>query len=140
MGLYWMNSVTTQGFGVATYTDTVKNYGISGNYITSQADSYLGGSGMVMTAVIHNYRWRLSLAAGEARYDQWEQKLNTFPTIDIPTITVSSDFDGPNKDGKAYAKQFTGKYAHRILNGIGHNVPQEAPNAFADAIIAADKL
>ena len=90
--------------------------------------------------VIHNYRWRLSLAAGEAQYDQWEQKLNTFPAIDIPTITVSSDFDGPNKDGKAYAKQFTGKYAHRILDGIGHNVPQEAPQAFADAIIAADKL
>lgn len=87
--------------------------------------------------VIHNYRWRLSLAQGEAQYDDYEKKLNTFPPISLPTITVSSDFDGPNKDGKAYAKQFTGKYDHRIFDGIGHNVPQEAPKAFADAIIAA---
>jgi pimeloyl-ACP methyl ester carboxylesterase len=86
--------------------------------------------------VIHNYRWRLGLAKGEARYDDLERKLFAGPDITVPTITIGSDFDGPNIAGAAYAKKYTGRYAHRILRGIGHNVPQEAPRAFADAIVA----
>jgi pimeloyl-ACP methyl ester carboxylesterase len=85
--------------------------------------------------VIHNYRWRLSLAKGEPRYDSLEQKLFQRPVISVPTITIASDFDGPAADGKAYAGMFSGKYSHRILSGIGHNVPQEAPEAFARAIV-----
>jgi pimeloyl-ACP methyl ester carboxylesterase len=85
--------------------------------------------------VIHNYRWRLSLAQGEPQYDELERRLAAKPVITVPTITVSSDFDGPAKDGTAYRQQFTGRYSHRVLDGIGHNVPQEAPRQFADAII-----
>jgi pimeloyl-ACP methyl ester carboxylesterase len=85
--------------------------------------------------VIHNYRWRQSLAPGQPQYDELEQRLADKPAITVPTITVSSDFDGPAKDGKAYRQQFTGRYSHRVLDGIGHNVPQEAPRQFADAII-----
>jgi pimeloyl-ACP methyl ester carboxylesterase len=88
--------------------------------------------------VIHNYRWRLSLANGEAKYSDLEQKLFTAPTISVPTITISSDFDGVAADGKGYANKFTGRYDHRILNGIGHNVPQEDPQAFATAIVDVD--
>jgi pimeloyl-ACP methyl ester carboxylesterase len=88
--------------------------------------------------VIHNYRWRLSLAKGESQYDQLEKILSTRPKITVPTITISSDFDGAAIDGKAYINQFTGKYSHKILKGIGHNVPQEDPKAFADAIIEVD--
>jgi pimeloyl-ACP methyl ester carboxylesterase len=90
--------------------------------------------------VIHNYRWRLGLAEGEAQYDDLDRTLATSPPISVPTITIGSDFDGPNKDGAAYRKMFTGPYAHRVLDGIGHNVPQEAPQAFADAVIAADTM
>jgi pimeloyl-ACP methyl ester carboxylesterase len=89
--------------------------------------------------VIHNYRWRLSLAKGEPQYDQLEQKLFESPVIAVPAITIASDFDGPAADGASYAKRFSGKYSHRILKGIGHNVPQEAPQAFADAIVAVDR-
>jgi len=88
--------------------------------------------------VIHNYRWRLGLAKGEARYDNLEQKLFAGPVITVPTITMASDFDGPAADGLGYAKLFSGKYSHRILKGIGHNVPQEAPQAFAKAIVDVD--
>lgn len=88
--------------------------------------------------VIHNYRWRLSLAPGETRYDEVDRQLATTPHISVPTITIGSDFDGPNKDGATYRGMFTGPYSHRVLDGIGHNVPQEAPLAFADAIIAVD--
>lgn len=88
--------------------------------------------------VIHNYRWRLSLAKGETKYEELEKKLSTRPVITVPAITISSDFDGAAIDGKAYADQFTGKYSHKILNGIGHNVPQEDPKSFADAIIEVD--
>ncbi|HEY4108280.1 alpha/beta hydrolase [Puia sp.] len=90
--------------------------------------------------VIHNYRWRLSLAPGEAHYDALEEKLSSGPSIGVPTITIGSDFDGANADGKAYAHRFTGKYEHRVLNGIGHNVPQEAPEAFAKAVIDVDRF
>jgi pimeloyl-ACP methyl ester carboxylesterase len=88
--------------------------------------------------VIHNYRWRLGLAKGEAQYDELEQKLFKGPVIAVPAITVASDFDGPNKDGKAYAARYSGKHEHRVLDGVGHNVPQEAPEAFAKAVIDVD--
>jgi pimeloyl-ACP methyl ester carboxylesterase len=87
--------------------------------------------------VIHNYRWRQGLAAGEPRYDDLERRLAARPAITVPTITVSSDFDGPAKDGASYRQLFTGRYSHRVLDGIGHNVPQEAPQQFADAVIEA---
>jgi pimeloyl-ACP methyl ester carboxylesterase len=85
--------------------------------------------------VIHNYRWRLGLEAGEARYDDLERRLSQRPDISVPAITIASDFDGAAADGAAYARKYVGPYAHRILNGIGHNVPQEAPDVFANAII-----
>ncbi|MBF6170944.1 alpha/beta fold hydrolase [Nocardia blacklockiae] len=88
--------------------------------------------------VISNYRWRLSLAPGEPRYDAYEQQLATGPAITVPALTISSDFDGAAKDGKGYRDKFTGRYEHRVLDGIGHNVPQEAPHPFARAIIDAD--
>jgi pimeloyl-ACP methyl ester carboxylesterase len=90
--------------------------------------------------VIHNYRWRLGLAKGEAKYDHLEEQLFAGPAIGVPTITIASDFDGPAKSGTAYRSKYTGKYEHRILNGIGHNVPQEAPQAFAQAVVAVDAL
>jgi len=82
----------------------------------------------------------LSLADGERRYDALEAKLAHGPVIAVPTITIGSDFDGARADGVAYAKKFTGRYSHRTLPGIGHDVPQEAPKAFADAIVDADRL
>lgn len=87
--------------------------------------------------VIHNYRWRLSLAGGEPQYDSLETRLATGPAITVPAITIDGDSNGvaPATDGSAYAKRFTGKYAHRIVKGAGHNLPQEAPKAFADAVI-----
>jgi pimeloyl-ACP methyl ester carboxylesterase len=90
--------------------------------------------------VIHNYRWRLSLAPGEPQYDLYEQKLATAPAISVPAITIGSDFDRGTKDGISYRGKFTGKYAHRVFDGIGHNVPQEAPKPFTQAIIDADHL
>lgn len=90
--------------------------------------------------VIHNYRWRLNLAPGEPQYDDLERRLAARPTIGVPTITIGSDFDGPTKDGAAYRGQFTGRYAHRVLDGIGHDVPQEAPRQFADAVVDATRL
>ncbi|WP_410673866.1 alpha/beta fold hydrolase [Amycolatopsis sp. cmx-4-68] len=90
--------------------------------------------------VVHNYRWRLSLAPGEPQYEAYEQKLAAGPAITVPAITIASDFDGAAKDGKAYRAKYTGQYEHRILDGIGHNVPQEAPRPFAQAILDADRL
>ncbi len=86
--------------------------------------------------VIHNYRWRLGIEAGEPKYDEIEQKLAASPSISIPTITLEGDANGaPHPDSKDYAKKFTGKYAYRLVQGgIGHNLPQEAPEAFAQAI------
>ncbi len=89
--------------------------------------------------VIHNYRWRLSLAKGEPRYDDLEQKLFKGPVITVPAITIASDFDGPAADGSSYRKHFSGRYQHRIFKGIGHNVPQEAPQAFAAAVVAVNE-
>jgi pimeloyl-ACP methyl ester carboxylesterase len=88
-----------------------------------------------VSIVIHNYRWRLSLAKGEPRYDHLEQKLFAAPIIAVPTITIASDFDGPAADGTSYRDKFSGKYEHRVFKGIGHNVPQEAPQVFAQAVV-----
>jgi pimeloyl-ACP methyl ester carboxylesterase len=90
--------------------------------------------------VIHNYRWRLGLAQGEPRYDNAERALATNPKITVPSVTIGSDFDGPNKHGAPYRAMFTGPYSHVALDGIGHNVPQEAPAQFADAVRTADRL
>jgi pimeloyl-ACP methyl ester carboxylesterase len=90
--------------------------------------------------VIHNYRWRLGLAKGEAKYDSFENRLFQGPVITVPTITIASDFDGPAKSGAAYRNKFSGKYQHRILDGIGHNVPQEAPQSFAQAVVDVDRF
>ena len=87
--------------------------------------------------VIHNYRWRLGLAQGEARYDDLETRLAERPAIGVPTITLEGDANGaPHPDARAYAGKFSGKYSHRVIRGgIGHNLPQEAPQAFADAVL-----
>nr|WP_235717516.1 alpha/beta hydrolase [Mycolicibacterium goodii] len=89
--------------------------------------------------VVNNYRWRLSLAPGEPRYDADEKRLAAKPPITVPTITIGSDFDGAAKDGSSYRSLYTGPYEHRILNGIGHNVPQEAPDAFVTAVVDVDR-
>ncbi len=88
--------------------------------------------------VIHNYRWRLGLAKGDPKYDESRGEALRRPGHEVPTITIASDFDGAAANGTAYRSKFTGKYSHRILNGIGHNVPQEAPSAFADAVVTVD--
>lgn len=85
--------------------------------------------------VIHDYRWRLGLAKGDPQYDGLESKIGALPVITVPTITIASDFDGPNASGTAYRNKFSGKYSHRILTGIGHDVPQEDPQAFAQAVV-----
>lgn len=92
--------------------------------------------------VIHNYRWRLGLANGEAKYNDLEKRLAASPTITVPTITMEGDANGaPHPEPAAYAKFFTGKYQHRTISGgVGHNLPQEAPQAFAQAITDADKM
>jgi len=91
---------------------------------------------------IHNYRWRMGLAKGEARYDALEKKLASFPSINVPTITMEGDANGaPHPQPESYAKRFTGKYEHRLVTGgIGHDLPHEAPAAFVQAIIDADHL
>ncbi len=93
-----------------------------------------------VSIVIHNYRWRLSLVEGEPKYDDLEQRLAEGPVITVPTITLEGDANGaPHPDPTSYAKKFSGKYSHRVITGgIGHNLPQEAPQAFADAVVAVD--
>ena len=93
-----------------------------------------------VSIVIHNYRWRISLAPGEPKYDDLEKRLAAGPDIAVPTITLEGDANGaPHADPSAYASKFTGKYAHRLITGgIGHNLPQEAPQAFAQAIVDVD--
>jgi pimeloyl-ACP methyl ester carboxylesterase len=87
--------------------------------------------------VIHNYRWRQALAEGESKYDDLEKRLSEAPVITVPTITMEGDANGaPHPDPASYANMFSGKYSHRtITGGIGHNLPQEAPQAFAEAIV-----
>jgi pimeloyl-ACP methyl ester carboxylesterase len=95
-----------------------------------------------VAVVIHNYRWRLGLVQGESKFDAIEARLATAPTISVPTITMEGDANGaPHPEPAAYAKKFTGKYAHRTIDGgIGHNLPQEAPQAFADAVMDVARL
>ncbi len=90
--------------------------------------------------VIHNYRWRQGLVAGESKYDDLEQRLALGPLITVPTITLEGDANGaPHADGSAYANKFSGKYEHRVIRGgVGHNLPQEAPQAFSKAVIDVD--
>lgn len=117
--LIWKNASPTWSFDDATYDRSAAAF--------ANPDH--------VEIVIHNYRWRQSLAPGQPQFQELEDRLAAKPVITVPTITVSSDFDGPAKDGKAYRQQFTGKYSHRVLDGIGHNVPHEAPRQFADAVI-----
>ena len=90
--------------------------------------------------VIHNYRWRLGLAPGEPRYDELEQQLSTSPVISVPTITLEGDANGaPHPEPTAYAAKFTGKYMHHTISGgVGHNLPQEAPEPFVQAVMEVD--
>ena len=90
--------------------------------------------------VIHNYRWRLGLAEGESRYDEFEKHLAKSRTSKVPAITLEGDANGaPHPPEHSYAKKYAGKYIHKsIRGGIGHNLPQEAPKIFADAIIEID--
>ena len=92
--------------------------------------------------VIHNYRWRLGLAEGEPEYDELEQRLAEGPVIAVPTITLEGDANGaPHPEPDAYAAKFSGRYSHRTIEGgIGHNLPQEAPEAFADAVIEVGRM
>jgi pimeloyl-ACP methyl ester carboxylesterase len=91
--------------------------------------------------VIHNYRWRLALAQGDPGLDELEVKLAAAPQIGVPAITLEGDENGaPHLDPVSYAKKFSGKYVHRLVKGgIGHNLPQEAPGAFAQAVIDVSK-
>ena len=91
--------------------------------------------------MIHNSRWRLGLADGEPKYDDLEKRLAEGPVIAVPTITLEGDANGaPHPDASAYSKKFAGRYTHRTIEGgIGHNLPQEAPQAFTEAVIDVDK-
>jgi pimeloyl-ACP methyl ester carboxylesterase len=93
-----------------------------------------------VSIVIHNYRWRLGLADGDPQHDNLEQRLAGGPVITVPTITLEGDANGaPHPDPASYADKFTGKYTHRLIaGGIGHNLPQEAPQAFAGAVVEVD--
>ena len=93
-----------------------------------------------VSIVIHNYRWRLGLAEGEPKYDDLENRLAAGPDIAVPTITLEGDANGaPHPEASAYAKKFSGRYTHRVIEGgIGHNLPQEAPQAFAQAVVDVD--
>ena len=95
-----------------------------------------------VAVVIHNYRWRLGLAEGEPRFAAYEERLATLPAIGVPTVTLEGDANGaPHPDPAAYAVKFTGPYRHRLITGgIGHDLPQEAPKAFADAVLEAASL
>jgi pimeloyl-ACP methyl ester carboxylesterase len=94
-----------------------------------------------VSIVIHNYRWRLSVAEGEPQYDELEQRLAEGPGITTPTITLEGDANGaPHPESSAYRAKFTGKYEHRLITGgVGHNLPQEAPQAFAQAVVDVDR-
>jgi pimeloyl-ACP methyl ester carboxylesterase len=92
--------------------------------------------------VIHNYRWRIGSADGEPQYDDLEEKLAQGPVITVPTITLEGDANGaPHPEAHSYREKFTGPYAHHVLTGgVGHNPPQEAPRAFADAVVEVDRF
>ena len=87
--------------------------------------------------VIHNYRWRIGLGDGEAQYEELEKRLAESPVIAVPAITLEGDANGaPHPEPTAYTTKFVGPYSHRTIEGgIGHNLPQEAPAAFAEAVL-----
>jgi pimeloyl-ACP methyl ester carboxylesterase len=122
--LIWKNVSPTWHFDDATFDRTAASFD-NPDYVA---------------VVIHNYRWRLSVAKGERQYDELESRLAKGPVIAVPTITLDGDSDGvaPATDGSAYAGKFSGKRTHRIIKGVGHNLPQEAPQAFAEAIVEVD--
>jgi pimeloyl-ACP methyl ester carboxylesterase len=93
-----------------------------------------------VSIVIHNYRWRLGLAEGDPQYDDLEKRLAEGPDITVPALTLEGDANGaPHPDASSYAKKFSGRYAHRIIKGgVGHNLPQEAPQAFVQAVVDVD--
>jgi pimeloyl-ACP methyl ester carboxylesterase len=95
-----------------------------------------------VSIVIHNYRWRLGLALGEPQYEQQEHRLAELPVITVPTITLEGDANGaPHPDPSTYAAKFSGKYEHRsVSGGVGHNLPQEAPRPFVEAIVDVDRF
>jgi pimeloyl-ACP methyl ester carboxylesterase len=95
-----------------------------------------------VAVVVDNYRWRLGLADGERKYDDLDKRLATSPNITVPTITLEGDANGaPHPEASSYAKKFSGRYEHRLISGgIGHNLPQEAPAAFAKAVIDSDAM
>jgi pimeloyl-ACP methyl ester carboxylesterase len=90
--------------------------------------------------VMHDYRWRLGLADGERKYDDLEKRLAAFPVVTVPTITMEGDSNGAaHPDSAAYRNKFSGKYEYRLITGgVGHNIPQEAPQMFAEAVIDVD--
>ena len=94
-----------------------------------------------VSIVVHNYRWRLGLAEGESKYDDLEKQLAKGPAITVPSITLEGDANGaPHPDASSYVRRFSGKYAHRVISGgVGHNLPQEAPRAFAEAVVEVDR-
>lgn len=124
--LVWTFNSPTWGFDDATFDRTAAAFG-NPDYAA---------------IVIHNYRWRLGLATGDPRYDGLEERLARRPVIGVPTVTLDGERDPftPAGDGAMYRDKFSGPYAHRTLKGIGHNVPQEAPEAFAEAVVEADGL
>ncbi|MDT0542890.1 MULTISPECIES: alpha/beta fold hydrolase [Streptomyces] len=124
--LVWTFNSPTWGFDDATFDRTAAAFG-NPDYAA---------------IVIHNYRWRLGLATGDPRYDGLEERLARRPVIGVPTVTLDGERDPftPAGDGAMYRDKFSGPYAHRTLKGIGHNVPQEAPEAFAEAVLEADSL
>ena len=90
--------------------------------------------------VIHNYRWRIGLAEGERAYEDLERRLAEAPVVTVPAVTLEGDANGaPHPDPASYAEKFTGRYRHRLIaGGVGHNLPQEAPEAFAEAVVEVD--
>jgi pimeloyl-ACP methyl ester carboxylesterase len=94
-----------------------------------------------VSIVVHNYRWRIGVAKGESQYDNLEKRLAQSPEITVPAVTLEGDWNGaPHPDSSSYAKKFSGRYTHRVVTGgIGHNLPQEAPHAFAQAVIDVDR-
>ncbi len=90
-----------------------------------------------VAVVIHNYRWRLGIADGEPQYAEFERQLAAFPVVTVPTITMEGDANGaPHPEPPSYRNKFTGKYSHRLIRGgVGHNLPQEAPKEFAQAVL-----
>jgi pimeloyl-ACP methyl ester carboxylesterase len=123
--LIWKFNSPTWNFSEATYNTTAAAFN-NPDYVA---------------IIIDNYRWRLDLVPGDPRYAAIERKLDAAPTIAVPTVTVDGEYDPftPPGDGALYRAHFTGKYAHRTI-AVGHNVPQEGPVAFAQAVIDADHL